>query len=133
MICTGASYPLLALVLYVNMKPFVRSCTKKAVLIPGLLIALGLVFVFARTPLVIVVKPMLFASIGYSGFIFKMMRDYISLVSKKMTFKERLTRKRSQKELHIENDILKEEITRRKALQNHYKFFCKRKIPKSYI
>ena len=95
MICTAISYLIYAILLFVNMRPFCRQRLKMVISIPILLITLGLLFAFARTPMVIIVKPFILASITYSMFIYKMMSDYISLVSRKMTFKERLTRKRS--------------------------------------
>lgn len=85
-------------------------------------ITLGMVF--ARTVESVLCRILLYAVAAYPLIIFNMMSEYISLVSKNLTHKEKLARKRTMKELGLKEDELKDNIGCGRALRNHYRFFC---------
>lgn len=85
MICTAASYPFYALVMWLVIKPYFRNAIRLTVLIVGGAACLTLGLLFARSPMSIVCRLQLYSSITFCVVIFPMMRDYVSLVSRHMS------------------------------------------------
>ena len=76
----------------------------------------------------------LFAAFGYLGFIHGMLIDYIDLVSRHLSQKERASRKRALRDMCLKDDPkLEEPVGFKLGCKRFYRFFCKRKVPKSNI
>jgi hypothetical protein len=133
MICTGASYPFFALVLLTVLKTYFRSTVRLAIMIICGVICLALAMSFARTPQAIVCRIMLYVTAGFPVVIWPMMNDYIDLTGRGITLKERIARQKAARELNQKNDPLVDDVNWRGKLHNHFRFFCVRKTPKSYI
>lgn len=122
------------LVVWLVVKPFCQNTVRMTAIIVGSILVLVPGFVFARSVVTCVARTYLFAAITYSIVIFPMLKDYIKLVSRHLTQKEKVARIRAKKENNLESDKLKEgPLTCSKALSRHYRFFCKSKVTKSYI
>jgi hypothetical protein len=133
MICTAASYPFFALVMFFVIKPYCKDTVRMIVLFLGVTACVGLNLAFARTPEAIICRFILFSCLITIVFLKTLTFEYISLTSKHVTHKEMLARKLAAKDTESRRDELKENVTFRIAIRNHFRFFCRCKSYKSYI
>jgi hypothetical protein len=133
MICTGASYPFYAFTVFLFVKTFFSPNWRVVLLCAGVTTCVVLNVVFARTPEAIICRILLFAALTCGLFLRRMTAEYLGLVSRHLTHKENLARRRTAKDLDSKLDVLKNKVSCKVACRNHCRFFCRRKSYKSYI
>ena len=120
-----------AVTLFLTIKARFRNVYRLTCVIVGFLLSWALTLAFARDLASVLAAITINFALGYILVIKGMLSEYIDLVSRHMTMKERAARKRSSREQNIKDEPKNGPVLLADAMRNHYRFFCKKKIPKS--
>lgn len=74
-------------------------------IVTGVLLSVGVSMIFARTYNQFIASLFIYAGCLYTTFMHKMVLDYVGLVAKHITFKERMVRKTTKKEYCLKDDF----------------------------
>ena len=117
--------------LFMTIKARFRNKYRVCCLITGFIISWIFTLVFVRDFASILAALITNVALGYILVIRPMVEQYIDLVNRHMTMKEYVARRQSSREQCIKDEFKTGTVPFKAAVKNQYRFFCKKKIPKS--
>ena len=130
----GTSFVLGSLYLFFKIKKL--SWNKKvAILLAGALIYLASTWISYNSFTGRLSSALLINTCAYMAIIQIMVREYLDLISRKLTSKEKVVRAKTAKELNMDKseDFKNKPMSVQKRMQNIWYFFVERKVPESII
>ena len=117
--------------LWLTVKARFKNKYRLACVVIGFLLSWAFTLAFARDLASILAAITINFALGYILIIKGMVAEYVDLVSRHMTMKERAARRQSSKDQMMKDEFKNGPVSFKVALKNHYRFFCKKRVPRS--
>ena len=125
---------LISITLFFTVKPKIQSNRARVWFFAiGLVLSVGISVAFSFTVNEVLAGITLYVGVVYFTFMLEFVSEYTGFVSKSLTFKEALSRKKTAKEFCLEDNLKGGKETFIKSLKAHYEFFMIMQIPISNL
>mmetsp|Transcript_717 Transcript_717/g.1014 ORF Transcript_717/g.1014 Transcript_717/m.1014 type:complete len:193 (+) Transcript_717:1346-1924(+) len=135
LIGVGCGLFIAVVTLCLTVKPRFNNTCRLVVLMAGAFSSIALTMVFCRDLASFLAASGIYIAMGYDLVISDMLFEYLDLVSRHLTTKEKAARLQSTKEkcLDKDSDFKRQDVSTKLKCMRFWVFCCARKIPKSQI